>query len=181
MEQYLASVEARIRIKTGGTVKKGIEYNPDWKKKYNLGKDTGNKRLRKAIATGKLDSVDGKYTVNFVRESGDQLSKGELSDIYRVIDGYVEDGIEFGKIKVAEDVIESQNFLGKLQNGYDELVNVAFNELMTKPNSYLSRSPVFKQNYWGWVLGNIGEMNKKTQAKFIKDARAAKIPRQFIS
>ena len=51
---------------------------------------------------------------------------------------------------------------------------------MTKPNSYLSRSPVFKQNYWGWVLGNIGEMNKKTQTKFIKDARAAKIPKQFI-
>ena len=180
MEQYLSSVEARIRIKTGGTVKKGIEYNPDWKKKYNLGTNNGNKRLRKAIATGKLDSVDGRYTVNFVRESGDQLSKGELSDIYRIIDGYVEDGIEFGKIKVAEDVIESQNFLGKLQNGYDELVNVAFNELMTKPNSYLSRSPVFKQNYWGWVLGNIGEMNKKTQTKFIKDARAAKIPKQFI-
>ena len=60
IDQYLQSIEARIRIKTGGKVKKALKYFYDEATKqyrctiYLKLNNTGNKNLRYAITTGKL-------------------------------------------------------------------------------------------------------------------------------
>lgn len=62
IDQYLQSIEARIRIKTGGNVVKGKDYRkiPNSQEyRYNItSSDNGNANLRYAIAEGRLFADD---------------------------------------------------------------------------------------------------------------------------
>ena len=179
MDAYLASVEARIRIKTGEKLVEGKNYISGDKYSYKFGIDAGDSRLRQAIATGKLETVGGDV-VDFIPDVSKEYSKKHLTKIYRALSGYVDDGLEFGLVKGHKTGGDVTGFLGNIEKRLDTMVEIGFKYLMTKPNAYLSRSVVFKQYYWQWTADNIANMTKETQKRFIKEAVDAKIPKKVI-
>lgn len=194
IDQYLQSVEARIRIKTGGTVQKGTEYFYDDATKtyrYNLSKtNTGNENLRSAIATGNLhawnDTAKTGEAVNFLEDLDKSLRKGKLRDIDKTLKGYVSDtglNLDLGAVKVSEDIIDRKYLgpLGNFEKTMDNVVNILFEHMMRKPNGYLSRSVAFKQFRYMHIVDNFHTYSMDVRDAFIAEAKALKIPKKVIA
>ena len=179
MDAYLASVEARIRIKTGEQLVEGKNYIAGDKYSYKFGTYGGNQELRDAIWTGKLKTPKGSET-GFIPNVANDYNKKHLENIYRALSSWIDEGQEFGLIKYQKPQADVTGFLGKVEQKLDTMVDIAFKNLMTKPNAYLSRSVVFKQYRWQWISDNFGSMSDDLQVKFIKEAKDAKIPKKVI-
>jgi len=179
MDAYLASVEARIRIKTGEILTEGKNYITGDKYSYKFGTYGGDQRLRNAIWSGKLELPNGK-TIGFIPDVTKEYNKKHLSDIYKGLSYFLDEGLELGLVKYHKPMPEITGFLGKLENRLDVITDIAFKHLMTKPNAYLSRSVVFKQYRWQWISDNFGSMSDDLQKKFIQEAKDAKIPKKVI-
>ena len=179
MDAYLASVEARIRIKTGEKLVEGKNYIAGDKYSYKFGTYGGNQELRDAIWTGKLN-VRGK-NIDFIPDVSKEYGETHLKNIYKGLKSLIDDGQEFGLVKYYKpQSLNSNGKLANLEQWLDSKVDIAFKHLMTKPNSYLSRSVVFKQYRWQWVSDNFGSMSDDVQKQFIKEAKEAKIPKKVI-
>ena len=178
MDAYLASVEARIRIKTGEQLVEGKNYIAGDKYSYKFGTYGGNQELRDAIWTGKLN-VRGR-NIDFIPDVSKEYGKKHLENIYRGLSSLIDDGQEFGLVKYYKPQNDVTGFLGKIENRLDTITDIAFKHLMTKPNAYLSRSVVFKQYRWQWISDNFGSMSDDLQKQFIKEAKEAKIPKKVI-
>jgi hypothetical protein len=184
-DAYLASVEARIRIKTGEQLVEGTNYIAGDKYSYKFGTYGGNQNLRNAIATGKLELPRGKKVgkanvIDFLPDVSKEYTKTQLNKIYEGLSYYIDEGVNFGLVKGSRPQTNVTGFLGKLENKLDTYTDIAFKHLMTKPNAYLSRSVVWKQYRWQWVNDNFMDMSPKLQKKFIKEAQEAKIPKKVI-
>ncbi len=185
-DAYLASVEARIRIKTGEQLIEGKNYIAGDKYSYKFGTYGGNQNLRNAIATGKLELPRGKKVgkanvVDFLPDVSKEYTKTQLNKIYEGLSYYIDEGVNFGLVKGSRPQTEVTGFLGKLENKLDTYTDIAFKHLMTKPNAYLSRSVVWKQYRWQWINDNFMDMSPKLQQKFVKEAQEAKIPKKVIN
>ena len=184
-DAYLASVEARIRIKTGEQLVEGTNYIAGDKYSYKFGTYGGNQNLRNAIATGKLELPRGKKVgkanvVGFIPDVAKEYNKSHLDNIYESISYFIDEGVDFGLVKGSRPQRDVTGFLGKLENKLDTYTDIAFKHLMTKPNAYLSRSVVWKQYRWQWINDNFMDMSPELQKKFIKEAKEAKIPKKVI-
>ena len=184
-DAYLASVEARIRIKTGEQLIEGKNYIAGDKYSYQFGTYGGDERLRNAIATGKLElprgtKVDKANVIDFIPDVTKEYSKKKLESIYKGLSYYVDEGIDFGLVKGSRPKSEVSGFLGKIENKLDTMTDIAFKHLMTKPNAYLSRSVTWKQYRWQWINDNFMDMSPDLQKKFVQEAKDAKIPKKVI-
>ena len=184
-DAYLASVEARIRIKTGEQLVEGTNYIAGDKYSYKFGTYGGNQNLRNAIATGKLELPRGKKVgkanvVDFLPDVSKEYTENQLNKIYKGLSYYIDEGVNFGLVKGSRPQKDVTGFLGKIENKLDKYTDIAFKHLMTKPNAYLSRSVVWKQYRWQWINDNFMAMTPKLQKKFIKEAQEAKIPKKVI-
>ena len=179
MDAYLASVEARIRMKTGELLKEGVNYVAGDKYSYKFGAYGGDARLREAIWTGKLETPSG-TKIGFINDVTKEYGKDHLAKIYKGLSSFVDEGVEFGLVKYHKPQPPITGFLGKVENRLDIMVDTAFKHLMTKPNAYLSRSVVFKQYRWQWISDNFGSMSDDLQVRFIGEAKEAKIPKKII-
>ena len=199
LDQYLQSVEARIRIKTGGmknptdeliqitrgvTTDDGTTVLPGSKYRYNLDantEDLGSKELRDFIATGKLS--DGNKLIDF-NMKGDFGTKKlrKLDEVLTerfVTKGKNGDGLDLdmGWIKTVDKSADNQTKIGQL---WDRAVDVGFEYLMTKPIGYLNRSTVFKQYRYMYLVDNWKDINKEARLRILKEARAMNIPKAVI-
>ena len=179
MDAYLASVEARIRMKTGELLQEGVNYVAGDKYSYKFGAYGGDARLREAIWTGKLETPSG-TKIGFINDVTKEYGKDHLAKIYKGLSSFVDEGVEFGLVKYHKPQPPITGFLGRIENRLDIMVDTAFKHLMTKPNAYLSRSVVFKQYRWQWISDNFGSMSDDLQVRFIKEAQEAKIPKKLI-
>ena len=180
MDAYLASVEARIRIKTGEQLIEGKNYIAGDKYSYKFGTYGGNQEIRDAIWTGKMN-LPGGSAVEFIPDVTKEYNKKHLENIYRGLSKYLDEGQEFGVVKYYKpQTLNPTGTLGKLEQWLDSKVDIAFKHLMTKPNAYLSRSVVWKQYRWQWISDNFGSMSDDLQKQFIKEAKEAKIPKKVI-
>lgn len=184
-DAYLASVEARIRIKTGEQLVEGTNYIAGDKYSYKFGTYGGNQNLRNAIATGKLELPRGKKVgkanvVGFIPDVAKEYNKSHLDNIYESVSYFIDEGVDFGLVKGSRPQRNVTGFLGKLENKLDTYSDIAFKHLMTKPNAYLSRSVVWKQYRWQWINDNFMDMSPELQKKFVKEAQEAKIPKKVI-
>ena len=184
-DAYLASVEARIRIKTGEQLVEGTNYIAGDKYSYKFGTYGGNQNLRNAIATGKLELPRGKKigkanVVDFLPDVSKEYTENQLNKIYKGLSYYIDEGVNFGLVKGSRPQKDVTGFLGNIENRLDKYTDIAFKHLMTKPNAYLSRSVVWKQYRWQWINDNFMAMTPKLQKKFIKEAQEAKIPKKVI-
>ena len=185
MKQYLQSVEGRIRIKTGDmTVTEGKHYiiNEDGTTTWQLDNiaigDKASNQLREAIASGELKvKRNGKEeSIDFIRNLDKDLSKEQLKTIYKSLDDdFIKQGTEFGVIKANRT---DAAYMGKT---YDKAVNFLFEFLFTKPDNYLSRSAVFKQNRWLWIQNNFSNMSRKMQKHYIGEAKQSGVPQKYIA
>ena len=143
MDAYLDYWEARIRSKTGGfdsyTYTKGDAYS------YNFIEDTSDKLLRELAGTGKATLGKGEVSLS-------KISRNALAKYNKTLGLYLENmgelrnriGVVKAPREVTVDLTSGQKAIGML----DAVVDVAFEYLMTKPNTYLSRSVAWKQNNW---------------------------------
>ena len=200
LDQYLQSVEARIRIKTGGMKNPtdeiykipemveasgtGVRVLPGSKYRYNLSantEDLGSKELRDFIATGQLS--DGNKLIDF-NTRGDFGTKKlrKLDEVLTerfVTKGKNGDGLnlDMGWIKTVDKSADNQTKVGQL---WDRAVDVGFEYLMTKPIGYLNRSTVFKQYRYMYLVDNWKDINKEARLRILKEARAMNIPKAVI-
>ena len=135
-DAYLASVEARIRIKTGEQLVEGTNYIAGDKYSYKFGTYGGNQNLRNAIATGKLELPRGKKVgkanvVGFIPDVAKEYNKSHLDNIYESVSYFIDEGVDFGLVKGSRPQRDVTGFLGKLENKLDKYTDIAFKHLMT--------------------------------------------------
>ena len=195
IDQYLQSVEARIRLKTGGKVEEGVHYVkitkggggdlPDTKYRFNINASSdnlGNQDLRRFIYEGKLlDNVKGK-DVSFKAPGLTKRELEKFSDILQ--ESYITKGqkrkgldLDLGYVKAIDDSADNQTKIGQ---AWDAFVDTAFNTLMTKPIAYLNRATVFKQYRYMYITDNWANFNKDARKRFIKEAETLNIPKAVI-
>ena len=199
IDQYLQSVEARIRIKTGGFIDEDggqvikIEsFNevdgvilPDTKYRYNItasSEGLGDQNLRKFIYEGKIfDKVKGK-DINFKQPALGKIELEKLSDVLQ--ESYITKGqkgkgldLDLGYVKTIDDSADNQTKIGQT---WDAFVDIAFNALMTKPIAYLNRATVFKQYRYMYITDNWANFNKDARNRFIREAKALEVPKPVI-
>ena len=105
-------------------------------------KTGGSDSLREAVATGKLDVGNG----NFVNVQGSGPSSLQANPQFAdELENYI--GNSPQKVK-----IQNLQMRGGDPDGlFRQLVNGLSSAIIAKPSSFLSRSPVFRQNYWAGV------------------------------
>tara|TARA_R100000808_G_C2155005_1_gene166605 strand:+ start:1378 stop:7401 length:6024 start_codon:yes stop_codon:yes gene_type:complete len=192
LDQYLQSIEARIRIKTGGSLSK-TEYfkNPkiEGRYRYNITNSDGlgDVDLRRFISDGDLRDVNTGKLKTFIPED---VTKGDLTrgrpstwgnkrNLDEMLSEYVSKtgrDLDMGDLKFATE-IEDAKALGKK---YDAAVNYAFNYLMTKPIGYLNRSVAFKQYRYQYLISNWADIQKPARTRFIDEATELNVPSKII-
>lgn len=60
-------------------------------------------------------------------------------------------------------------------SGWRRVIDTGFDTLMSKPTNWLSRSPVFRQSYWGRIEELVGSADEATQVAMVKAARNANV------
>jgi len=199
IDQYLQSVEARIRIKTGGLVSEdngqvikitnfqevdGVVL-PDTKYRYNIdvsADNLGSQDLRKFIYDGTLfDKVKGK-DISFREAALTNTRMEKLSDILQ--ESYITKGkkglgddLDLGFVKTVDTSADNPT---KMLASWDAFVDTAFNTLMTKPIAYLNRATVFKQYRYMYITDNWANFNKDARTRFIREAKSLNIPKAVI-
>lgn len=197
IDQYLQSVEARIRIKTGGKVSiedgqvikvtkgDGLETLPQTKYRYNIdvsADNLGSQDLRRFIWDGSIyDHVGGK-DIQFKQWALGRRELEKLSDILQ--ESYITKGkkgvgldLDLGYVKTIDNTKDNAE---KVIGIWDNFVDSAFNTLMTKPISYLNRATVFKQYRYMYLTDNWAYFNKDARTRFIKEARAMNVPKPVL-
>ncbi len=198
IDQYVQSIEARIRVKTGGIVKKGVDYrkvNNTRKYRYSLTSgDVGDDKLRYAIAEGKLfdSSFDLKNAATATRKDYLDFSENPEKTIkyfkkQKVLDRlepfFTDEGLnlDIGDVKLSQKIDDgSKPGVQDLLDGLDNATNAVFENLMTKPIGYLNRSIVFKQNRWLYVGNKFQYMSDGLRNKYIKEAIDSAVPKSVV-
>jgi hypothetical protein len=181
LDQHLQYLESRIRIKSGGNVLEGKDLfkQKDGTYRYNLtSNNLGEPAIREAIAKGILKTKDGK-TLDFF-ENADKTLKGfkkqpVLDELGRLYD----EGINGGAVKTTR--IKYDDNKEAIIAGWDAGVNFVFDYLISKPISYLNRSPVFKQYRWEYITSQFKNYSPALQKQFIKEATDAAVPQSVIN
>lgn len=105
-------------------------------------KTGGSDSLREAVATGKLDVGNG----NFVDVQGSGPSSLQANRQFAdELENYI--GNSPQKVKIQN--LQMQG--GESETFFRGIVNGLSSAIIAKPSSLLSRSPVFRQNYWAGV------------------------------
>ena len=189
IDQYLQSIEARIRIKTGQFIRKGDEVFYDDKTKtyrYNIDKSyTGNQGLRDAIFADEIRDFNNIGGIKIGDDLRKPLKKNQERDFYKMIQTYIDpDGgdMDLGFVKLSEDLVKRKDmkFLARVEDRMDTAVNYAFQHLMTKPNAYLSRSVAFNQFRYAWILDNFKNFDGRVRKQFIDEAVQLGIPKKVV-
>ena len=197
-QQHIQSIEARIRLKTGGILEKGEYFQHQTareKYRYNIMSNRSasgsNEDLINFIGSGDLWDIDKGKLVTFIPED---LTKGELTktNMWRgnqaKLDGllkrYVQSddiigptgnrglNLDMGDLKLATEVTDATKYGKKM----DEWVNHMFTHLMTKPIGYLNRSTAFKQYRYQYLLANWENIQPAARKRFIEEAKVLNIP-----
>ena len=171
MDAYLDYWEARIRSKAGGF--DSYKYTPGDAYSYKFVEDTSDVNLRNFAGTGK--AILGKGEI-----SAAKISRAALSKNNKTLGAYLEGmgdlrqriGVVKAPRDVSVDLTSGQKAIGML----DAVVDVAFEYLMTKPNTYLSRSVAWKQNNWAKMEDLMPRLNQQGRLRALKEARDADIP-----
>ena len=182
-DQHLQYLESRIRIKTGGNVAVGKDLikQPNGKYRYQLQTSNfGDKRIRAAIADGKLETLDGEV-LDFYENPFKTVKSFKQKKVTDALEEYYgETRLDGGFVKVPSLTDEADNAPKGLLQATEDILNDAqqaiFDRLMTKPINYLNRSPVFKQYRWMYITDKMKELSPKLQTQFIKEAKGAGIP-----
>jgi hypothetical protein len=131
------------------------------------------------IKTGDdLDIVEYLRTGKFGDEVGPNLDQDTLVDVVHEFERNpnLRKWLE-GKMDAGPSVVKGQRTttLQRYRIAWDHATNVAFSYLMSKPANKLSRSPVFRQNYWQRVDELMPFADEATQAKILSRAEKAKV------
>lgn len=119
-----------------------------------------NPDLVQAVATGKLGDV---AVVG-------QRAMGKEAKIAKALEAYEDSLPEFVKVqKVAAD----RSRVGAATDVWNRAVDRMFSSLMSVPTNNLSRSPHFRQSYWGRMEELMGYADANTQEAIIRGAREA--------
>lgn len=128
--------------------------------------------LREFIATGKMDGQLIDQTGN-VGQYGKELEKrlGSLLE-----DPNIHEMLPMG-VKASFAAVT-----GAKKNTLDEIIDFGFDNLMSKPSNYLSRSNRFRQSYWKEHVPRLmGSMTPEAQAQVIAQAEKANIGSKTIA
>jgi len=180
LDQHLQYLESRIRIKSGGDVVEGKDLfkQKDGTYRYNLtSKNLGEPAIREAIAKGQLKTKDGKV-LDFFENPEKSLKMFKKKAVLDELGRFYDEGVNGGAVKITRKLIDENSSL--LQGGWDEMLNVAFDNLITKPIGYLNRSPVFKQYRWEYITSQFKNYSPALQKQFIKEAQDAAVPQSVI-
>ena len=140
IEQQVRQIAERVRIKTGN-----------------------NDRLRRAIATGKVE-IDGKtFDIYKRNKTGDPI--GYSDEFIKVTREVVDDGVTQLDVfyKMREDSMD--NLMGdgrqraRVLQGFDDAMDTLFGQLYPKREAFLARSPAFRQFYYGQIARMIDELD----------------------
>ena len=195
--QYLFARENEIRMRTGMKMTEGThyirivkgtnggEYAHDISHAF-----TGSQELRKGIAYGEFNNVNGKKTKLAAKWDSDNpyekytvKNQQELKD---TIEGYVglkndagEAVYDFGYV-----VVPSAPAIGKIQKLFDkgnDMYGSWFEFLLQSPTARLNRSPIFKQYRWLKLSAHFDKFTPALQQKFYNEAVAAKVPKYLLN
>lgn len=194
-ELYVRYLDARIKIKTGGSV------NAEWQTAGGewVRIDTGNvpkefiDLAEEAMNTGKgWERI--RYQADPSRQPHEELhdlvATGQWRgyDLREVVEGsdlydqFIDDlSAEFRD--VGPEYVKGpapSGWQSKAGNWWDSHVDTWFDWLMSKPTNKLSRHPAFMQFYWQRAGDLIGFAAPQVQETFLKGARAANLPRRQI-
>ena len=175
MDAYLDYWEARIRSKAGGF--NSYSYKKGDANSYNFIEDTSDKLLRQLAGTGKATLGKGEVHLS-------KISRNSLAKNNKTLGKYLDDmedlrnriGVVKAPREVTVDLTSGQKTIGML----DAVVDVAFEYLMTKPNTYLSRSVAWKQNNWAKMEDLLPRLNQQGRLRAMQEARDANIPKAMI-
>jgi len=176
MDAYLDYWEARIRSKAGGF--DSYTYTPGDAFSYKFVEDTSDKNLRLFAGTGK--AVLGKGEI-----SAAKISRAALAKNNKTLGAYLEGmgdlrnriGVVKAPREVTVDLTSGQKAIGML----DAVTDIAFEYLMTKPNTYLSRSVAWKQNNWAKMEDLMPRLNQSGRLRALEEARNANIPKPMYA
>ena len=196
---YLKSVENRIRAATGHNLQVGRDYvrfdSKQLKKakkftndlteaqmSHNIdSKDDGMDLLRRVIAEGVLETVDGKELKMLSEVDGiiQGVSRGQQSDLEKAISGWIKkdkDKFNLGTLFYKREVDIPEGSLFKGEELLDTALEFMFRNMMDRPINYLNRSSTFKQYRWAYIVDKFHLMDTDLQEKFIREATKQKIP-----
>tara|TARA_B100000029_G_scaffold448390_1_gene470875 strand:+ start:730 stop:6744 length:6015 start_codon:yes stop_codon:yes gene_type:complete len=202
INQYVQSIEARIRLKTGGNLAEGEYIKDAAGYRYNIQSNRASagsdQDLLDFISTGELRDVDGGKSIMFIP---DDPTKGEINQtnlwrnqgnegkLRNMLRRYVDPeeafdttgafrgkNLDMGDLKYAKEVTDQ----GKLVDKYDKWVNTMFTYLMTKPIGYLNRSVAFKQYRYQYLLANWENIQAPARRRFIEEAIELNVPKPVL-
>lgn len=181
LDQHLQMLESRIRIKSGGNVVEGKDLfkQKDGTYRYNIkSKNIGELSIRDAIAKGQLKTKDGR-TLDFFENPEKTLGYFKKSAVLDELGRYYDEGVNGGAVKVTRNLLDEQE--ATIIDSYDAGINLIFDHLISKPISYLNRSPVFKQYRWEYITSQFKNYSPALQKQFIKEATDAAVPQSVIN
>ena len=200
--QHIQSIEARIRMKTGGDLESGEYFQharANDRYRYNIMSNRGasgsNQGLIDFIATGDLADLDTGKLVTFIPDNAlkgeltkTNLWRGNKNKLETMLKRYVDSdtnigptgnrglNLDMGELKYADEVEDKK----KLGAKYDTWVNHLFTHLMTKPIGYLNRSTAFKQYRYQYLLANWENIQAPARKRFIAEAEELGVPKKII-
>lgn len=161
---------------------------------------------RREMAQESAGLADAATADDYVASIFDRINQAtggdpELLDLLRT--GLLEDATEEG-VRIADNLRPTPEFLDELatrvehapdwvagdaaghritdgRGVWDKATTYAFSLLGTRPTNKLSRSPVFKQNYWGAIEDVIPKLTAEAQRAVIAQARDAGMGREFLA
>lgn len=122
----------------------------------------GHTDLMEAVARRRLGDVS-------LRDFGHQGKGARLLE-----DSYAEAAPAF--VKTAE-TIRARG----ASSTWDRVVELGFNNLMSRETNWLSRSPTFKQKYYQRISETIGAADRPTQEAMIRAAGEAGLPKDYLT
>ncbi len=122
----------------------------------------GNPVLRDVIATGELNGVS-------IRNAKGQINPDFVEEVRK---------LEWKPEKAVGTAIMPPG--SRYATARDNAVQWMFTNLMSRPSAKLSRSPMFRQSYWGEAENLITEVDRAGQLKILESAEAAKLDKAAI-
>ena len=195
--KYLFQKEGEIRQRTGMKMVEGKDYRyfPEGVPRageavFDISHPfTGSSALREGIAYGKFIDDNGNVVKlaprwdslnpyeSFKAKDVKKLKEGIQSFIDKV-DEAGEPVFDFGYVVVPKP--ELINKYAQLGGNLDALYGRIFEFLLQSPTARLNRSPIFKQYRWLKLSSNFHKFSPGLQAKLIKEAEEAKIPKYML-
>ena len=196
--RYLFQKEGEIRQRTGMLMEEGKDYFYFPEGMARAGEATfdishpftGSQALREGIATGKFIDANGvsvKLAPRWWAENPYETFKpADSKRLKEGLESFIElkDSVtgkkvfDFGYVVTPKKQVLDK--YGKVGQTLDDAYGSIFEVLLQSPTARMNRAPIFKQYRWLKISANFHKFTPKLQAKFIKEAEKAKIPKYML-